>query len=75
MILASLTGEAVRWLEALRINGRLRAKHMPDEVRCELIRAKLARVAGGNVVITAAGLRDERTALQSRSVHGRRTFH
>jgi hypothetical protein len=74
MILASLTGEATRWLETLRINGRIRAKHMPDEVRCELVRAKLARLAGGNVVITAAGLRDERTAIRSRVAH-LRTFH
>jgi hypothetical protein len=47
---------------------------MPDEVRCELVRAKLARVAGGNVVITAAGLRDERNVLQTRSAHPR-TIH
>jgi hypothetical protein len=74
MILASLTGEATRWLETLRINGRIRSKHMPDEVRCELVRAKLARVAGGNVVITPAGLRDERAPPQSRRVD-LRTFH
>jgi hypothetical protein len=74
MILVSLTGEAARWLQTLRINGRIRAKHMPDDVRCELVRAKLARVAGGNVVITAAGLRDERAPQKSRGAH-RPTFH
>lgn len=74
MILTSLTGEAARWLETLRLNGRVRAKHMPDEVRYELVRAKLARIAGGNVVITAAGLRDDRVARQSRGTTPP-TFH
>jgi hypothetical protein len=56
MSLSFLTGDASRWLNTLRLNGRLRIKHVPPSVASELVQAKLARVTGGNLVITTAGL-------------------
>jgi hypothetical protein len=51
-----LTGEALRWLNTLRLNGRIRVKHIPPSVASELVDARLARVTGSNLVITTAGL-------------------
>jgi hypothetical protein len=51
-----LTGEALRWLNTLRLNGRIRVKHIPVSVASELVDARLARVTGSNLVITTAGL-------------------
>jgi hypothetical protein len=48
-----LTGEALRWLNTLRLNGRIRVKHIPPSVASELVDARLARVTGSNLVITA----------------------
>jgi hypothetical protein len=56
MNLSFLTGDASRWLNTLRLNGRVRVKHVPPEVMSELVGARLARVTGGNLVITSAGL-------------------
>ncbi len=56
MNLSFLTGDASRWLNTLRLNGRLRIKHVPISVTSELVEARLARVTGGNLVITSAGL-------------------
>jgi hypothetical protein len=53
---SALTGEALRWLNTLRLNGRIRVKHIPASVASELIGARLARVTGSNLVITTAGL-------------------
>ncbi len=53
---SALTGEALRWLNTLRLNGRIRVKHIPASVASELIDARLARVTGSNLVITTAGL-------------------
>jgi hypothetical protein len=51
-----LTREALRWLNTLRLNGRIRVKHIPPSVASELVDARLARVTGSNLVITTAGL-------------------
>lgn len=56
MNLSFLTGDASRWLNTLRLNGRVRIKHVPASVASELVEARLARVTGGNLVITSAGL-------------------
>jgi hypothetical protein len=56
MNLSWLTGDASRWLNTLRLNGRLRIKHVPASVTSELVEARLARLTGGNLVITSAGL-------------------
>jgi hypothetical protein len=56
MSLSLLTGDASRWLNTLRLNGRVRVKHVPPAVMSELVEARLARITGGNLVITSAGL-------------------
>ena len=56
MDMSVLTGEAVRWLNKLRLNGRIRVKHIPASVASELVDARFARVTGSNLVITTAGL-------------------
>ncbi len=56
MDMSALTGEALRWLNTLRLNGRVRVKHIPASVASELINARLARITGSNLVITTAGL-------------------
>jgi hypothetical protein len=53
---SALTGEALRWLNTLRLNGRIRVNRIPASVASELIEARLARVTGSNLVITTAGL-------------------
>jgi hypothetical protein len=56
MDMSALTGEALRWLNTLRLNGRVRVKHIPASVASELVNARLARITGSNLVITTAGL-------------------
>ena len=57
MSVLSLTEDALRWLDTLRMHGRLRLKHVPAAVTCELVEARLARLTGGNLVITGAGMK------------------
>jgi hypothetical protein len=51
-----LEKDALRWLNTLRLTRRLRLKRVPVSVRTVLVKERLARVTGGNLVITAAGL-------------------
>jgi hypothetical protein len=48
--------DALRWLNTLRLNERLKLKHIPISIAHELIELGLARVRGGNLVITSAGM-------------------
>ena len=76
MNLSFLTGDASRWLNTLRLNGRLRVKHVPPSVTSELVEARLARLNGGNLVITAAGLNGSpRYPAKNRSAFYLRTVH
>lgn len=51
-----LNEDAVRWLNTLRLNERIKLKHIPISITHELLQLGLARVRGGNLVITTAGL-------------------
>jgi hypothetical protein len=76
MNLSFLTGDASRWLNTLRLNGRLRVKHVPPSVATELVVARLARVTGGNLVITTAGLNGSpRYPAKNRNAFFLRTVH
>jgi hypothetical protein len=48
--------DTLRWLNTLRMNERLKLKHIPISIAHELLELGLARVSGGNLVITTAGL-------------------
>jgi hypothetical protein len=52
----SLSWDAVVWLNTIRLHGRVRLKHVPDDLAQELIAARFARLSGGNLVITSAGM-------------------
>jgi hypothetical protein len=49
--------DALLWLNTLRLNDRIKLKHIPISITHELLELGLARVSGGNLVITTAGLR------------------
>jgi hypothetical protein len=51
-----LHDDTLRWLNTLRMNERLKLKHIPISITHELLELGLARVSGGNLVITTAGL-------------------
>jgi len=49
--------DALLWLNTLRLNDRIKLKHIPISITHELLELGLARVSGGNLVITTASLR------------------
>jgi hypothetical protein len=49
--------DTLRWLNTLRPNERIKLKHIPITITHELLELGLARVRGGNLVITTAGLK------------------
>jgi hypothetical protein len=53
---AMLDRDTLRWLNTLRLTGRLRLKRVPSSVTNLLVEKRLARIAGTNLVITTAGL-------------------
>ena len=69
-----LHDDALRWLNMLRLNERLKLKHIPVSIAHELIELGLARIRGGNLVITTAGMngspltRGHLTPLRSQAV-------
>jgi hypothetical protein len=48
--------DTLRWLNTLRLNERIKLKHIPISIAHELVELGLARIRGGNLVITTAGL-------------------
>ena len=48
--------DTLRWLNTLRLNDRIKLKHIPISITHELLELGLARISGGNLVITTAGL-------------------
>ena len=48
--------DTLRWLNTLRLNDRIKLKHIPIAIAHELREWGLARISGGNLVITTAGL-------------------
>ena len=69
-----LHDDALHWLNMLRLNERLKLKHVPISIAHELIELGLARIRGGNLVITTAGMngsplmRRHLTPLRSQAV-------
>ena len=51
-----LDEDALRWLNSLRLHQRVKLKHVPISITNELVELGLARIRGGNLVITTAGL-------------------
>jgi hypothetical protein len=51
-----LHDDALRWLNTLRLNDRLKLKHIPISITHELVELGFARIRGGNLVITTAGM-------------------
>ena len=57
-----------RWLNSLRMHGRIRLKNVPISIATELVKAKVARISGGNLVITSVGMNGSpRTPAQARA--------
>ena len=65
--------DTLRWLNTLRLNERIKLKHIPISITHELLDLGLARIRGGNLVITTAGLngspRVKLTSRLSRTEH------
>jgi hypothetical protein len=52
-----LDRDILRWLNTLRLTRRLKLKFVPLSIRTVLVKERLARVTGSNLVITSAGLK------------------
>ncbi len=61
-----LDSDTLRWLNTLRLTGRLRLKRVPISVTNLLVEKRLARIAGSNLVITTAGLNGSPRRQQQR---------
>jgi len=51
-----LQDDTLRGLNTLRLNDRIKLKHITISIAHELLELDLARTSGGNLVITTAGL-------------------
>ena len=51
-----LSDETDRWLNLLRLNGRARLVDVPEQVRTELVRERLAWVSGSSIRVTFKGM-------------------
>jgi len=51
-----LHDDALHWLNTLRLHQRIKLKHIPISITHALVELGLARIRGGNLVITTAGM-------------------
>ena len=71
-----LQDDTSRWLNTLRLNDRIKLKHIPISIAHELLELGLARISGGNLVITTAGLNGApRLGRNSVEIPLRTSFH